>query len=75
MFVIFVYVDYCRSVVTSGVRCRDCYGIGRVVDIVKIELWGRVVEKECGRCKGVGYLRMLVSVVYRVVTMLILNFI
>lgn len=31
---------------------------GRAVDIAKTEQWGRVVEKECGRCKGVGYSRM-----------------
>jgi hypothetical protein len=34
---------------------------------------GRVVEKECGRCKGVGYSRMPASAAYRAVTMLIPN--
>lgn len=44
--------------VREGARCRDCHGTGRAVDIAKTEQWGRVVEKECGRCKGVGYSRM-----------------
>ncbi|MGE9665180.1 antitermination protein, partial [Escherichia coli] len=54
----FAYADYCRSAATPGARCRDCHGTGRSVDIAKTEQWGRVVEKECGRCKGVGYSRM-----------------
>ncbi|HHN9297919.1 TPA: antitermination protein [Escherichia coli] len=54
----FAYADYCRSAATPGARCRDCHGTGRAVDIAKTEQWGRVVEKECGRCKGVGYSRM-----------------
>ncbi|WP_409518193.1 DnaB-like helicase C-terminal domain-containing protein, partial [Escherichia coli] len=54
----FAYADYCRSAATPGARCRDCHGTGRAVDIAKTELWGRVVEKECGRCKGVGYSRI-----------------
>lgn len=72
---IFAYADYCCSAAMLGARCRDCYGIGCAVDIAKIELWGRVVEKECGRCKGVGYLRMLASAAYCAVMMLILNLI
>ncbi|WP_146627555.1 antitermination protein Q, partial [Streptococcus pneumoniae] len=48
-------------------------GPGRAVDIAKTELWGIVVEKECGRCKGVGYSRMPASAAYRAVTMLIPN--
>lgn len=67
------YADYCRSAATPGARCRDCHGTGRAVDIAKTELWGRVVEKECGRCKGVGYSRMPASAAYRAVTMLIPN--
>ncbi|BEA35268.1 hypothetical protein VEE31_17330 [Escherichia coli] len=54
----FAYADYCRSAATPGARCRDCHGTGRAVDISKTEQLGRVVEKECGRCKGVGYSRM-----------------
>ncbi|EEV6602366.1 antitermination protein, partial [Escherichia coli] len=69
----FAYADYCRSAATPGARCRDCHGTGRAVDISKTELWGRVVEKECGRCKGVGYSRMPASAAYRAVTMLIPN--
>ncbi|EEZ5203709.1 helix-turn-helix domain-containing protein [Escherichia coli] len=69
----FAYADYCRSAATPGARCRDCHGTGRVVDIAKTEQWGRVVEKECGRCKGVGYSRMPASAAYRAVTMLIPN--
>lgn len=69
----FAYADYCRSAATPGARCRDCHGTGRAVDIAKTELWGRVVEKECGRCKGVGYSRMPASAAYRAVTMLIPN--
>lgn len=61
------------SAATPGARCRDCHGTGRAVDISKTELWGRVVEKECGRCKGVGYSRMPASAAYRAVTMLIPN--
>lgn len=57
----FAYADYCRSAATPGARCRDCHGTGRAVDIAKTEQWGRVVEKECGRCKGVGYSRMPAS--------------
>ena len=67
------YADYCRSAATPGARCRDCHGTGRAVDIAKTEQWGRVVEKECGRCKGVGYSRMPASAAYRAVTMLIPN--
>ncbi|OSK26769.1 replicative DNA helicase (Replication protein gp12) [Escherichia coli TA144] len=69
----FAYADYCRSAATPGARCRDCHGTGRAVDIAKTEQWGRVVEKECGRCKGVGYSRMPASAAYRAVTMLIPN--
>ncbi|EOZ5342736.1 antitermination protein [Escherichia coli] len=69
----FAYADYCRSAATPGARCRDCHGTGRAVDIAKTELWGRVAEKECGRCKGVGYSRMPASAAYRAVTMLIPN--
>ncbi|HAH9893984.1 TPA: antitermination protein [Escherichia coli] len=69
----FAYADYCRSAATPGARCRDCHGTGRAVDIAKTEQWGRVVEKECGRCKGVGYSRMPSSAAYRAVTMLIPN--
>ncbi|ENO4939221.1 antitermination protein, partial [Escherichia coli] len=69
----FAYADYCRSAATPGARCRDCHGTGRAVDISKTEQLGRVVEKECGRCKGVGYSRMPASAAYRAVTMLIPN--
>lgn len=69
----FAYADYCRSAATPGARCRDCHGTGRAVDIAKTEQWGRVVEKECGRCKGVGYSRMPASAAYRAITMLIPN--
>ncbi|EEZ0400652.1 antitermination protein, partial [Escherichia coli] len=58
---------------TPGARCRDCHGTGRAVDISKTEQLGRVAEKECGRCKGVGYSRMPASAAYRAVTMLIPN--
>lgn len=67
----FAYADYCRSAATPGARCRDCHGTGRAADLVKTELWGRPVEKECGRCKGVGYTRMPASEAYRAVAVLI----
>ncbi|PXB01139.1 antitermination protein [Pectobacterium carotovorum] len=63
----FAYADYCRSAATPGARCKDCHGTGRAVDLVKTELWGRPVEKECGRCKGIGYSRMPASAAYRAV--------
>lgn len=64
----FAYADYCRSAATPGARCKDCHGTGRAADLVKTELWGRPVEKECDRCKGVGYSRMPASAAYRAVT-------
>ncbi|MDU4001426.1 antitermination protein [Pluralibacter gergoviae] len=67
----FAYADYCRSAATPGARCRDCHGTGMAADLVKTKLWGRPVEKECGRCKGVGYTRMPASAAYRAVAVLI----
>lgn len=61
----FAYADYCRSAATPGARCKDCRGTGRAVDQEKTEQWGRLVEKKCGRCKGVGYSRMPASAAYR----------
>ncbi|PPE57109.1 antitermination protein [Pectobacterium brasiliense] len=63
----FAYADYCRSAATPGARCKDCHGTGRAADLAKTELWGRPVEKECDRCKGVGYSRMPASAAYRAV--------
>ncbi|KIV48744.1 antitermination protein [Salmonella enterica] len=62
-----------RGVAKLEGRCRDCHGTGRAVDISKTEQWGRVVEKECGRCKGVGYSRVPASAAYRAITILIPN--
>lgn len=67
----FAYADYCRSAATPGARCKDCHGTGRAVDQAKTEQWGRIVEKECGRCKGVGYSRMPASTAYRAVSVYI----
>ncbi|WP_313481483.1 antitermination protein [Atlantibacter hermannii] len=63
----FAYADYCRSAATPGARCKDCHGTGRAIDLAKTELWGRPVEKECGRCKGGGYSRLPASAAYRAV--------
>jgi len=63
----FAYADYCRSAATPGARCKDCHGTGRAVDQVKTEQWGKLVEKQCCRCKGVGYSRMPASAAYRAV--------
>lgn len=63
----FAYADYCRSAATQGARCRACHGTGKAVDLAKTELWGRLVEKECGRCGGNGYHRMPASAAYRAI--------
>lgn len=69
----FAYADYCRSAATPGARCKDCHGTGRAADLAKTELWGKPVEKECGRCKGVGYSRMPASAAHRAVSAFIPN--
>ena len=63
----FAYADYCRSAATPGARCRDCHGTGRAVDMFKTETWGKLVEKDCGRCKGIGYSKLPASAAYRAV--------
>lgn len=63
----FAYADYCRSAATPGARCRACHGTGKAADLAKTELWGRPVEKTCGRCGGSGYHRMPASAAYRAV--------
>lgn len=63
----FAYADYCRDAATPGARCRDCHGTGRAVDVAGSEMWGKLIEKECGRCKGVGFSRMPSTIAYRAV--------
>lgn len=63
----YAYADYCRSAATPGARCKDCHGTGRAVDQAKTELWGKRVEKECSRCRGIGYSRIPASAAYRAV--------
>ncbi|GKV75542.1 antitermination protein [Pectobacterium carotovorum subsp. carotovorum] len=58
----------CNGKGVISTACRDCNGTGRAMDIVKTELYGRPVEKDCGRCGGVGYSRMPASAAYRAVS-------
>lgn len=63
----FAYADYCRSAATPGARCRDCHGTGRAVNREATETTGRIVEKQCDRCKGVGFSKQSAATAFRAV--------
>lgn len=67
----YVLCDKCHGKKVVSAACKDCHGTGRAIDAEKTRLHGKPVDKECARCKGVGYSRMPASAAYRAVNVFI----